>query len=621
MLKGELPDGTDRLLNRGQYIQNINTSMFSSVPANRPWWTGNQILPAFFGPGVGEMDPRLLSARDEGYWYLLNISDAASYLVYGFDNRVENDTPNRLVFNNNYLVLPGGETASCREMRIEDIFVGYLPQDVVDGLQTAKNVPVPATDLTGKTLTNSNCSLTVSSSGGMELKAGSDRYFIDSAFSYPGATIEFHKFSLRTQQDAGWSVHISAGKGPGVIVVKGASSEYNVVRTIRMQDGEFSIFDKIQNKTDEPLGMSIRNNAIIPHRFGLGNVRLCGNPDISSSDGCAPNPTVFMRQADSSLGIVAEDSVYRLQMELVKKANVVQFGTQHFGVPPRGEYTLEWKLYPSAADRDYFGFVNRVRKEWNVNFTIPGQFAFCDNLPPRKDMQLKLYAVSPWFLYDTGANVTHEEFRDLMKPKLAAICAAQPDAVTLGMMETNLVPVNCNNLTGGSAILDPSLDNKYGVELTAAQTQMLAGHRLFDSMLKTTDGRAIIDTYYATTPFVDLLTYPAPGNGQLKYILDQIDYLMDTVGFKGIYMDQFSLGLGNLTNKDRCDFSKWDGHTVDLDSRGEIIRKYTDVSLVGGGRKGHYHQACAQEARRDSDEWTFHYTRDYRPPVREFSGN
>ena len=89
-----------------------------------------------------------------------------------------------------------------------------------------------------------------------------------------------------------------------------------------------------------------------------------------------------------------------------------------------------------------------------------------------------------------------------------------------------------------------------------------------------------MDTLYASPPFIDMMVYPAPGNYQLKYLLYQIDFLMDSVGFKGIYLDQFELA-STVTGIGRADYSKWDGHTVDLDNRGEIIRKYTDGAYVG----------------------------------------
>ncbi len=56
--------------------------------------------------------------------------------------------------------------------------------------------------------------------------------------------------------------------------------------------------------------------------------------------------------------------------------------------------------------------------------------------------------------------------------------------------------------------------------------------------------------------------------------------LRDQVGMKGIYIDQFNLST-RVEATGRPDYSRWDGHTVDLKPNGEIERKYTDCTLIG----------------------------------------
>ncbi len=124
---------------------------------------------------------------------------------------------------------------------------------------------------------------------------------------------------------------------------------------------------------------------------------------------------------------------------------------------------------------------------------------------------------------------------------------------------------------------------QYGLALTKEQTAVLESNPYADSVLRTADGRMVADTLHEKEPFLGLLLYPAEGNQRYKRYFEQIDFLMDQVGFNGIYIDQFSLGWGPLERWDRRTMDKWDGHTVDIDERtGQVLRKYTDC---GAGRR------------------------------------
>lgn len=266
---------------------------------------------------------------------------------------------------------------------------------------------------------------------------------------------------------------------------------------------------------------------------------------------------------------------------MLKERNAVKSYTNHLGLGASQNYTLAWTIYPSS-DRNYFSFVNAVRRDWGVNITCQGPFAFTrgDIIPERS---LLLHAIDPWYFCHNGTPQEQADYLSTVQYYLSKL-SADPQAVGLGMIETNLVKIDCRTLpNGGAAILNNYVTDTYGWELTSEQTQLLAGLPWFnDSMLKTSDGRAIVDSHYVSSPYINLMVYPATGNYHLQYMLSQIDYLMDTAGFRGIYLDQFSLGLGSLTtSKDRCDYSQWDSHTVDLNVTGNISRQYKDVSLAG----------------------------------------
>ncbi len=572
---GYLSDGSPRLLNRGDVFK-------TTIEGSKNWWeTGNEAndtLQAFFGPGTGEMDARLISSRDEGYWYVLNISDIANYVVVGADDRIESAKPNELTFRNIYMTTGN---PMCKEMRIEDISVGTVPTEEVEKLMPSTGKP--RTDIKGEIIKGKGSSLTVSKTGAMQLKIGGDSYFFDSAFSYPADHISYHEFSAEPSSDPTWKVTAKWSQRLNGYSVVGDSASYRITRSIELRDGKYYIKDTVENKTNAPLGLSIRHNVTTSQKLRAGDVYLVGNKDCPGTDACAVNPTVYLRQPSSSMGVVVEDNVLRLQLNTLTKGNTTTFGTEHFGLDAHKTYTTEWTIYPST-DRDYWAFINWVRRDWKVNLTIPGPFAFSEGeyLPERN---IKIYSIPPWFEYASGSGTSRDDFIKILKPKITNLLAAQPDALPIGMLECNLVIVERAKLADSDKIpiIDQSSDRRgtYGQECNAEQTKVFEKLPWFDCMLKTTDGRVLVDTYYSNSAFIDLMVYPAPGNHQFQYLRDNADFLMDQVGFKGVYIDQFTLAVRGLGQRDRCDFSKWDGHTVDLNERGEISRKYTDAALVG----------------------------------------
>jgi hypothetical protein len=568
-----MPDGSERLVNR--------PGAMDSSEGKHDWWERSGNLRVFFGPGTGDMDSRLYSHREEGYWYVLNISDLASYVKIGVDNRIESSGPNKLVFTNTYALLNSGETATCKEARIEDVSIAYLPQEALDQIHASSIKLIPP--ISGKTLRGNDFSMTIADSGAMDVRVGEDRYVLTAGYSYPGASMGYHQFSWDNGTDSDWKTSLASTGKTDRIIVRGQSTRYGITRKITLQDGKVRVADTIENKTTNPLGMSVRYNVWTSDSFKRDQEYLSGVPDARAMDWCSANPTVFVKQSSSSLGLVCEDTVFRLQVSMSSRGNTAQYSTDHLGIEPGKSYTIEWTMYPSR-DTDYFTFVNRVRRDWHVNYTIPGPFVFTDT-DAVKGRKANLYAVHPFFLYADGGHLTKEETLAQEKLVVQQILARQPDAIPLGMVETNLVSLDRNKLPGASI----TTERKYGLELSKGETKLLENSPIYspwaDSWPRTADGRAVVDTYYAYKPnLMNMMAYPVIGNHQFDYMKWQIDFLMDKIGCKGIYMDQFDIGY-NLKAVGRPDYSKWDGHTVDLDSHGEIAAKYTDATLAGASAR------------------------------------
>jgi len=579
-LSASTRSGHLRLLKRG--------TIFETTLGPKPLWGGRAGMPTLntvFCPGSSDLDPRILTDRDEGCWYLLDISDVAHFIRRGADERIESAEPNQIVFVNTFVkrLVPGRK--SYPPMVIDHLTVGYLPKRWADRLRRAQMETYEPVS-TGPTLTGPDFQLRVAPSGGMQLSVGEERYFFAAALSYPAEPKM--RFNTLTPEKAagqpGWKPRVERA-ADGTIRVTARAAAYQIERCVQVDGFRVRVRDTIRNRSAEPIGLVIRNTLALDRLPADPTWRLAGTDRESIIGGAAANPTVFAAQKKSSVGIVAEDNVFRLQLELLRRYNAFDFQTTHFGLDAGKSYTLEWTIYPLRS-LGYFDFVNRVRRDWGVNYKVEGPFAFDDEAVAGR--AVKIYVFGPWLDYHHDGSQTRESYARRVRPMLQRLKKAQPDAVFMPKLESNLFTMVKSRIPDGELL--PGSDRKagrYGHFLTKEQSAVLdkALGPWRDSVLRTEDGRIIVDTYYPgylpnKADLFNLLVYVRDGNYRYRLFLDQIDFAMDQIGFNGVYIDQFSQE-GGFYRRDRFTYDGWDGHTVDLDSQGRIQRKRTDCNLVG----------------------------------------
>ncbi|NOY82242.1 MAG: hypothetical protein GXP31_14685 [Kiritimatiellaeota bacterium] len=573
--------GTERLLKRAEFVE-------TTLRGPLPWWgkrSGMPVLFTVFGPSDA-LDRRILSEREEGYWYLLDVSDMIHYRRLGADGRVESEAPNRIVFTNTCLkrFFPGRKTG-FPDMIVDDLEVGWLPPPLAGRLRELHmDQYAPIQD--GKSLRGDGWELHVDDGGGMQLNIGRDRYWLAAFLSYP-ATPEKRFNGLTPGTRTGgpeWNPRVRRTKD-NVLEIEARCAEYRLQRTVRAAGDVLRVRDTLTNLREEPVGLVVRNCLTLPKLPIPDTYRLAGTDREALIGGCAANPTVFAAQADSSVGIVVEDNVYRLQLELMRHANTFQLQTAHLGIDARTGYTLEWTIYPGRS-RDYFDFVNRVRRAWRVNYTIDGPFVFDSKVVPGRGA--RLFVFGPWLDYHHDGSQTRDSYRKTVSPILAELRKQVPTGVFMPKIETNLYTILKSKLPDGDRL--PGSDRKtgrYGFVLDPEQSRILEKGigPWKDSILYAPNNRIIIDTYYEGyhrngKDLFNLLLYLRKGNTRYRLFMDQIDFCMDALGFNGIYIDQFSQA-GTLSRKDRSSWDRWDGRTVDLGPDGRITGKRTDCNLVG----------------------------------------
>ncbi len=388
-----LTTGENRLINRGPSCE--------TKVGRQEWWGRNpdadNLLLTFCGPG-DVLDDRVIKPRDEPYWYVLDISDEIHFVEIGADGRTESAQSNHIELSNTCLKKYLGAGSKLDHMTIEGLRIGFLSADLVKRHQMASLVQYRG-EKEKERLDADGFAAIVTRSGGIRIDLGGDRYFIASSFSYPGPTIGFNRLDPDTLAgEAGWRpcIHKVDEK---TVRIEGESQQYHLARTLSLRGGKLRVTDQFTNKTDAPIGVLISNSLAIPGFPRPGTYFLGGRENqYVPVTGTAENPTTFVAQGHSSLGIVAEDNIHRLQLILSRRTNVFDLTVGHFGLDGRRAYTLEWTIYP-RPHQDYWAFINEVRRDWNVNFTVLGPFAF-DRLEEKR--KTRIINIGPWIDYNTA---------------------------------------------------------------------------------------------------------------------------------------------------------------------------------------------------------------------------
>ena len=598
-LESRTSRNTRRVLNRRDPIE----TKHPNYPLVALWAPrGVPCLQVFFGPPNHEVDSNIISDRQEGYWYLLDIGDMPL-----------SDDVNRLTISNTAIKSYwNGVPPADLNMVIEDLSFGFAPQSAVRELQQARLVRREA--LADPRVTGPGIRMVMRKGAGLQVNIDAESYFIESAFSFPqDGKMGFNRLLCmpETEGEEGWAPEIKTTPSGQEIRAEGES--YRLVRRIVRAEPRIEIADTLTNKTDQILGVAVRHEIITPDypkRASLGGLAT----PVLGAGASAENPTVFVAQETTGLGMVAEDDAMRLQMARRVDDNAIKFGTDRLGLAPGESYTMQWALYPSGAPQsgpgasggpDYFAFINQVRRDWDVNFTIEGPFDFFDTTrvgtpegqaSVRQSLErkkMKLFALTPWFEYYNGWTIQRDEYKKQMQAAQAFIKSVSPDAKCLACIETNLVPMDLSffkdSIPKEGWPIGRDKGGKYGQTATREITACVDASPWRDSCLRDADGNVLLDCWYvqhyASKPALNLMVYPTLENHRNEHMLEQIAWLLDDVGLDGVYIDQFSLSW----NDDATRYSKerWDGRTVNLGPDGRVASTMCDLGLISApARRG-----------------------------------
>ena len=454
---------------------------------------------------------------------------------------------------------------------------------------------------TGPSIGGGRLTVKAGKGGRVEVRADDNSCIVETTYSYPGDKIGWNVVGADSGgSEAGWSVKVSKADETA-LVVEARGGSYSLRRTVRLDGDRVEFADTLTNVSDGPVGLLVWNNVDTPTAFL--------ETHSPGEKAFGENPSVFLAGEKGNLAVMLEDNVSRMRYDAVLgvPANRARIRISDLAIDVGKSLTLRWSLYSLDNKTNYLTFINRTRRDWKSNFAVDGPFAYFHPaapsssgwwLPWKDPEQLKAYlarkrlgvvAFLPFLDYDPG--YFHDvpsrgEYKKIMLEIIAALKTADPDIKCIGSIECDWVTIDPKKIEGGEKLPYCEPGKPSGeVALTAEQTRVIDESDLpwKDSAKRNAEGNLTLELYRrggkdkqgkAQTA---LAVYPIVGNHQYDFLLDQVKFLLDDVGFDGFYIDQFS-----MVNSTIRTYGKWDGVSAEIDAdTGKIKRKYFDANLAG----------------------------------------
>ncbi len=597
-------DGAERILNRRERFIRTSAPKWPRQGYFQPA-VGVPALLVPFGPRWDTLEPRFTSDRREGYWYVLDITDAA-----------RQTGTNTIRFTNLARAASWGKSAA--ELRdspllVDSLEIGTLPDSV--------RAAAPNIDAEFKAfhpaarITSAGAGIDAAPGGALRIRRAGATYILRSAFSEPGPAIRRHFF--QTRPDPSWTVRVEAiSRG---IRITGTCAAYAIRRSITLPAaGNFiQVRDEYRNRTTAAVGIIITHDLLAGRP--AASWRLAGLKQAPESQRPGYNPTVFIQNRNAGLGAAVKDGVFRNGMTLEASfRRRFRMTNEHFGLGPGRSYTVSWQLY--AGGPDFWDFINRLRRNWHVNHTIPGMYGFFypstpsvtppgvlerpERLQAYLDrLHLDVFAIEPWFEYYYAPKwwKPRAVFRARVQKTAAAIKRVEPGARVIACLESFLYYAPKSFFKGTLPKFWTEHDGRvprqasfHNTVLSPEGTACVDASPWRDSVFRNRDGRVVIDLYYAQRYHdggVNLKVFPTLDNYWQHKFLDMLDYCTETCGLDGVYIDSFSY-------YNQRTYGFWDGHSVDIDPRtGRIRRKYADLTLVTAKARREWVEHCARRGK------------------------
>ena len=432
--------------------------------------------------------------------------------------------------------------------------------------------------------------------GALVMHSGKAAFTLNSIYGYPQEpNMGYNALAPAMPKNCErmWKPAIKRNDDSVTVTANGAF--YKLERQIRtMYGGKIRITDTVTNTSKEDQAI-VFSHYLMP-KSPLKDWYLHGEEQsLSASESRIPgcNPTGWFSTGDDALAWVVEDDIFRCHLEAsVKerpnKQNICSFGSRRIGIPAGQKRVFEITFYPMKGD--YFDFLNRLRKDWQVpEVTLPGPFITVRTMLRRSETyqnlakdpaamkayftrrNARVFTINPWFNYWDGmAFKTKEDFRDHVKKVMKTIRATIPDAKFLASMETYTYYVTEEDFT------TPAPADFSWNKVTPGTVKRVMDSPFKDSATLSHNGKIELypdkDEEGAVRKGLKLQVHPVLGNFLYKRRLEEYKFLFDEVGMDGVYQDMFGYSSANATIH-----TGWDGFSISVTPDGKIASKYTHL--------------------------------------------
>jgi hypothetical protein len=331
---------------------------------------------------------------------------------------------------------------------------------------------------------------------------------------------------------------------------------WQVERTVTVHDDHVAVADRLTNTSDALQGVIVEHFAAIADQ--PAEVRLAGQPTtpMPAQARSGYHPSVYLRWPDCGLALLAEDDLLRAHNVSFREPERFGIGDDHLGLEGGQSVTLEWSIYPTPGG-DYWDFVNAARRDWDVNFTIPGPFVFGSGVraghEPQwyaqwmRDRDVKIVCGGipqyPDGMYAHGTGILHApEWVANERDWISKMREAAPESVPVCYFHAQ-------------ACTEPGGEEKYA-----------------DSRLLDAQGNHLGYPYRYRIP----LYAPTLGNSYGQALPAFIDVILEEIGAAGVYWDEMSHSVLWYAEDD-----EWDGVTVAIDlTTHEVTRRIACIPLL-----------------------------------------
>ena len=608
----ETKDGMFRILNRMEPFARTTDPRFPRESYFKKTY-GPPALLTMFSSGWKSLEPIFISDRKELFWYVIDITDLA-----------KQKGGNVLELKNLAPLKSFTRDMSEYPLLIDDLEIGLVPvssrvfkQDVDADFNAFK----VAQSLSG-------IDIAISNGGAFRVNFNNDSYLLKSSFSEAGKSIKHHLFS--SSPDKSWDVSVK--KDNDTLIAIGTAGSYTITRKADLDGSFIRITDTIKNTSDRDIGIIIEHSLLTGRP--TDSWRLAGIKNVPTTNRPCYNPTIHASQKNSGLGIAIKDSVFRAEMSVAASFNrIFTMSNEQFGLKKGASYTMQWSL--RIGGPDFWEFINALRRDWNVNHTIPGMFSFfyprttpiitpSGLLKNRKKLQayvkhirIDTFSAAPWYNYFfESPEKLKVPFKHFKNPKqfkkevqeiATALKAVQPDAKIIASLESFLcyksvdffkgtLPKFWTDTKGAKNSKNRSIA-PHSFSLSSAGTKVVDATPWRDSVFRDKKGNVEVDLYYTwcyegdSDGGANLKVFPTLNNHWQKEFMGVIDYCINKCGLDGVYVDSF-----NYYNQRT--FSIWDGHSVDLDfATGAIKQKYANLTLLTAKARREWVKSCLDKGK------------------------